>query len=282
MSILATTAGSVAAAASPGAFDGGGEAVVFWVLAPVAVLAALGVILVRNAVHAALLLVLDFFCLAVFYAVQDAPFLAAVQVIVYAGAIMVLFLFVLMLVGSDASDSFTESLRGQRAAALLAGVAFGCLLVGAVVAGTQRAQVVGLAGPNAAGNVHGIARLLYSRYVLPFEVTSALLVVAAVGAMVLGHRPRTAPKVTQQDRMRRRFRGDHPSPLPAPGVFALSDALDGVALLPDGEASELSRMPSLERGDAPEESPGHAAGVGSGQASGNTGSAPAGAGEGQA
>jgi NADH-quinone oxidoreductase subunit J len=266
VSLLATAAG---AASSPGAFDGGGEAVVFWILAPVAVLAALGVILVRNAVHAALLLVLDFFCLAVFYAVQDAPFLAAVQVIVYAGAIMVLFLFVLMLVGSDAADSVTESLRGQRAAALFAGVAFGCLLVGAVVAGTQHARVVGLAGPNAAGNVHGIARLLYSRYVLPFEVTSALLVVAAVGAMVLGHRPRTGPRVTQQDRMRRRFRGDHPSPLPAPGVYAQSDALDGAALLPGGEESELSRMPSLEPEPAP-------------QQSGTAASARAGAGEGQA
>src|SRR5664280_1193339 len=91
------------------------EAVVFWIVAPVAIAAALAMVFSRHAVHAALLLVVDFFCLAVLYAAQDAPFLAAVQVIVYTGAIMILFLFVLMLVGVDSSDSLVETPRGPWA-----------------------------------------------------------------------------------------------------------------------------------------------------------------------
>src|ERR1700712_4479784 len=100
------------------------EAVIFWFLAPVALAGALGMVLSRNAVHAALWLVLTMFCLAVFYVIQDAPFLGLVQVIVYAGAIMVLFLFVIMLVGVDFSDSLVETLRGQRIAAIGLGLGF--------------------------------------------------------------------------------------------------------------------------------------------------------------
>src|SRR3954447_2238098 len=108
------------------------EAVTFWILAPIALGAAIGMVLSRHAVHAALLLVLDFFCLAVFYAVQDAPFLAAVQVIVYAGAIMVLFLFVLMLIGVDTNESLVETLRGHRIASVVVGLGTAGLLVTAI------------------------------------------------------------------------------------------------------------------------------------------------------
>src|ERR671913_2065765 len=104
----------------------------FWILAPIMVVAALGILFVRKAVHAALLLAVVMISLAVLYAVLDAPFLFAVQIIVYTGAILMLFLFVLMLVGVDASDSIVETIRGQRLLAALAGVGFGALLVLAV------------------------------------------------------------------------------------------------------------------------------------------------------
>src|ERR671923_775505 len=102
-----------------------GSQVAFWMLAPVMVLAAIAMVLVRKAVHSALLLATVMVCLAVQYAAQDAPFLFAVQIIVYTGAILMLFLFVLMLVGVDASDSIVETLRGQRILAAVFGVLFG-------------------------------------------------------------------------------------------------------------------------------------------------------------
>ncbi len=205
------------------------EAVAFWILAPIAVLAAIGMVLSTNAVHSVLLLVLDFFCLAVFYAAQDAPFLAAVQVIVYAGAIMVLFLFVLMLVGVDRSDSLVETLRGQRIAAVLAGLGFAGLIAAGIGSTVLDQGAVGLADANRDGNVYAIARLLFTDYVFPFEVTSALLIVAAIGAMVLTHRERKTPRESQKEFSRRRFAGTHPTPLPGPGVYA-TDASTAPAL----------------------------------------------------
>ena len=94
-------------------------------LAPIAVLAALGVLFSKKAVHSALLLAATMLCLAVLYLAQDAPFLGVVQVVVYTGAVMMLFLFVLMLVGVDSADSLVETLRGQRVAAVAGGLGFG-------------------------------------------------------------------------------------------------------------------------------------------------------------
>src|SRR5918995_7390738 len=105
------------------------EAFAFWLLAPVMVLGALGMILARKPVHSALCLAAVMISLAVQYAAQDAPFLFAVQIIVYTGAILMLFLFVLMLVGVDASDSVVETIRGQRLLAIVVGLLFGALLV---------------------------------------------------------------------------------------------------------------------------------------------------------
>src|SRR5919108_4044391 len=109
-----------------------GSQVAFWMLAPVMVLAAIAMVLVRKAVHSALLLATVMVCLAVQYAAQDAPFLFAVQIIVYTGAILMLFLFVLMLVGVDASDSIVETLRGQRILAAVFGLLFGGTLIIAI------------------------------------------------------------------------------------------------------------------------------------------------------
>ncbi|WP_232678272.1 NADH-quinone oxidoreductase subunit J [Nocardioides sp. R-C-SC26] len=216
----------------------------FWILAPVMVLAALGILFVRKAVHAALLLAVVMISLAVLYAVLEAPFLFAVQIIVYTGAILMLFLFVLMLVGVDASDSVVETIKGQRVLATIAGLALGLILVvgiGQLTLGTT----VGLAEANAEGNIQGLANILFSRYVFAFEVTSALLITAAVGAMVLAHRERLAPKPSQGDLAAQRVRdfaekGTHLGPLPAPGVYARHNAVDTPALLPDGTAAEAS------------------------------------------
>src|SRR3954463_15841780 len=157
------------------------------------VLAALGILFVRKAVHGALLLAVVMISLAMLYAALDAPFLFAVQIIVYTGAILMLFLFVLMLVGVDASASVVETIRGQRLLAMLGGLALGVLLVvglGQVSLGTA----VGLDRANSAVNIQALANLLFSRYVFAFEVTSALLITAAVGAMVLAHRERLTPR----------------------------------------------------------------------------------------
>jgi NADH-quinone oxidoreductase subunit J len=216
----------------------------FWILAPIMVIAALGILFVRKAVHAALLLAVVMISLAVLYAVLEAPFLFAVQIVVYTGAILMLFLFVLMLVGVDASDSVVETIRGQRVLAIVAGLLLGLVLVtglGQISLGTG----VGLGQANGEGNIQALANILFSRYVFAFETTSALLITAAVGAMVLAHRERLTPKPTQASLAAQRMRdyadkGTHPGPLPPPGVFARHNAVDTPALLPDGTASEAS------------------------------------------
>ena len=224
---------------------GGGVVVIaFWILAPIMVLAALGILFVRKAVHAALLLAVVMLSLSVLYLVLEAPFLFAVQIIVYTGAILMLFLFVLMLVGVDASDSVVETIRGQRLFAIIGGLILGVTLVVGVSQMTL-GTVVGLGEANKAGNIEALANILFSRYVFAFEVTSALLITAAVGAMVLAHRERLTPKPTQADLAAQRVRdyaetGLHLGPLPPPGVFARHNAVDTPALLPDGTAAEAS------------------------------------------
>ncbi len=189
-------------------------------------------------------------CLAMFFAVQSAPFLAVVQVVVYTGAVMMLFLFVLMLVGVDSSDSLIETIKGQRVAAVLAGVGFGIL----VLAGLGNAAVAGFAGlrdANTPGNVEALARLIFTKYVFAFELTSALLITAAVGAMVLTHQERAGKKLKQRELSIARFKdGGIVTPMPAPGVYARHNAVDTPALLPDGTPSELSVSAVLRaRGD---------------------------------
>ena len=218
--------------------------VAFWILAPVMVAAALGILFARKAVHAALLLAVVMISLAVLYAVQSAPFLFVVQIIVYTGAILMLFLFVLMLVGVDASDSVVETIRGQRLMATFVGLLFGAILV-IGVGQVSLGAVVGLSEANSDGNVPGLAQLLFSRYVFAFEATSALLITAAIGAMVLAHRERLTPKLTQSDLAAQRMRdyaerGTHLGPLPPPGVYARHNAVDTPALLPDGTPAEIS------------------------------------------
>jgi NADH-quinone oxidoreductase subunit J len=218
----------------------GGEAVLFWVLAPISVLGALGLLFVKKAVHVALGMALVMINLGVFYIVQNADFLGIVQIFVYTGAVMMLFLFVLMLVGVDSSDSLVETIKGQKVAGLLLAVGLAGVLVAAIGTVTF-ASPVGLRQANAGGNVTGVADLIFGKYVWTFEVTSALLITAALGAMVLAHRERLTPRPTQRQWSERRFRlGRNLAGLPAPGVYARRNAVDTPALLPDGTPSEAS------------------------------------------
>lgn len=210
----------------------------FWILAPVMVVAAMGLIFARKAVHAALCLAVVMICLAMLYAAQGAPFLFAVQIIVYTGAIMMLFLFVLMLVGVETSESIVETIKGQRIAAAIVGILFAVVL-SLGVAQSVSAAVVGISGANENGNIHGLASLLFGKYVLAFEFTAALMIVAVLGAMVLAHRERLVDPPTQAQLQARRMQdyaetGRHPGNAPTPGVYARHNAVDTPALLPDG------------------------------------------------
>jgi NADH-quinone oxidoreductase subunit J len=218
----------------------GGEAVLFWVLAPLSVFGALGLLFFKKAVHVALGTALVMINLGVFYIAQGADFLGIVQIFVYTGAVMMLFIFVLMLIGVDSSDSLVETIRGQKVAGLLLAAGIGFVLVAAIGSVTFGSPV-GLQAANAGGNVSEVANLIFGKFVWVFEVTSALLITAALGAMVLAHRERLTPRPTQRQWSERRFRlGQNVSGLPAPGVYARRNAVDTPALLPDGTPSELS------------------------------------------
>jgi NADH-quinone oxidoreductase subunit J len=229
------------------------ETIMFWVLAPVSVIAALGMLLVKKAVHSALLLAWVMITLAIFYIAQDALFLGIVQIVVYTGAVMMLFLFILMLVGVDASDSLTETISGLRPIAITAAVGFGGLFVSLIGRAKLGRDAVGLKEANANGNVEGLAQQLFSTYVWPFEVVSALLITAALGAMVLAHHQRSVARPTQREQSIARFRSGSlagAAGLPSPGVFARHNAVDVPALLPDGSAAPTSISATLKaRGD---------------------------------
>jgi NADH-quinone oxidoreductase subunit J len=164
---------------------------VFAVAAAIILAGAVGVVVARNPVHSALMLVMTLFGVAVMFVLQQANFLAAVQVIVYAGAIVVLFLFVIMFLGVDREENIAvEPLRGQRplAVALVVLGATGLLLLGEVSKWTTgQPHVAGT--DTGAPNVNLLGKSLYTTYLFPFEATSALLIIAVVGAVVLARRP---------------------------------------------------------------------------------------------
>jgi NADH-quinone oxidoreductase subunit J len=221
------------------------ETVAFWILGPVALAGAFGMVLARNAVHSALCLAVTMLSLGFLYLSQGALFLGFVQIIVYTGAVMMLFLFVLMLVGRDSSDSVVEVLRGQRSAALLCGLGLAVLLVAAIGRAFTDVTPVGLAagGANWNGNVPGLGRLIFTKYLFAFELTSALLITAALGAMVLAYaQTRAYAKRGQRATVQARLRGEHAriSPLPGPGVYATANSVAAPALLPDGSVAPES------------------------------------------
>jgi len=229
------------------------EAVLFWFLAPLAVLAALGMLLVKKAVHSAILLAWVMITLAIFYIAQDALFLGIVQVVVYTGAVMMLFLFILMLVGVDSSDSLIETIKGQRATSITAAIGIGGLLISLIGRAVQAKPAVGLKDFETVGNVQAIASDLFTKYVWAFEVVSALLITAALGAMVLAHSEKKKSKHAQRDQAIARFRGASlatAAGLPGSGVYSRHNAVDVPALLPDGTPAPTSISATLEaRGD---------------------------------
>jgi NADH-quinone oxidoreductase subunit J len=218
----------------------GGETALFWVLAPLMVFGALGLLFARKAVHAALGIVLVMISLAFLYTAQEAPFLGVVQVVVYTGAVMMLFVFVLMLVGVDNSDSLVETLKGQRWIGAILGLGTAAALIGVIRTATFD-HATGLAAPNADTNPVGVARVIFGQDIFAFEAVGVLLITAALGALVLTHRQRLVPRVGQKERADARVAsGGRLAPLPAPGVYAGSNALDTPALDPEGRPIEES------------------------------------------
>ncbi|GAA3752572.1 NADH-quinone oxidoreductase subunit J [Salinactinospora qingdaonensis] len=233
----------------------GAETAAFWVLGAIIVLAALGVILSRKAVYSALMMAVVMIGLAVFYGINQAPFLMVVQIVVYTGAVLMLFLFVLMLIGVSSADSLVETIKGQRVLTVVIGLAF----LGALTTGLTRITVAGPVGLSAGtgvagGNVPWLATEIIYRYVIAFEATGALLITAVLGALVLAHSQRLKARRTQRDLSKDRVHGDHLTPLPGPGAYARHNAIDMPALLPDGSVSELSLNPVLSARDPRDQS----------------------------
>lgn len=227
-----------------------GAEIAFWVCAPLMVLLAFGVILSRKPVHSAISMAGVMVLLAVIFASLDAPFLFVVQIIVYTGAVLMLFLFVMMLVGVDSVDSFVDTLKGQRPLAVLAAVGLFSLMVFAVGGAIHRNTGMQAANEAYGGNVEGLAFLIFGRYVFVFELTSALLITAAVGAMILAHVQRLTKRPGQKEMAAQRIaeysdEGAHPGPLPNSGVFATTNSIATPALLPDGSVAESSVSQTL-------------------------------------
>lgn len=217
-----------------------GEAVLFWVLAPLMVLAALGLVFARKAVYAAISVIFVMVMLAVLYIAQEAPFLGIAQVVVYTGAVMMLFIFVLMLVGVDASSSRVETIKGQRWIGIILGLGLVSLLI-SVISRATFAPAKGLAEANAVSNPVGVARVLMEDYVFDLEIIAILLVTAALAALVLTHRERLTRQIGQKERAASRVaHGEHLVNLPAPGVYARHNAMDVPALDPYGNPIEES------------------------------------------
>jgi NADH-quinone oxidoreductase subunit J len=225
------------------------ESVVFWVSGTFTVVGALGMVVSKKAVHSALWVAFAMINLAVLYFSLEAPFLGVSQIIVYTGAVMMLFLFVLMIVGVDSSDSLLETIKGQRLVATVLAFAFGAVIV-ASISSTLPSPSAGLANANAnaGGHIQGISFLIFDEYVFAFEVLAALLITASVGAMVLANKERLTPRKTQDQMQRERTLGNHVTPLPAPGVLARSNSVDTPALLPDGSIS-MESLPDAYRSE---------------------------------
>lgn len=218
----------------------GGEALLFWVLGPTCVLGALGLLFARKAVHAAMAMAMVMVGLGIFYIAQYAEFVGIIQIFVYSGAVMMLFLFVIMTVGIESSISPVETIGGQRVWGWILALLFGGLAIYGV-GKVAFPEPAGLAGPQAEGTVTALAREIFSHQVLSFEVLGSLLVIAVMGAMVLAHHERLVPRRTQRERAADRVRRNRfVSGKPAPGIYARHNASDVPALLPDGTPSEAS------------------------------------------
>lgn len=213
-----------------------GEALIFIACAVVMVAGALGVLFFKKAAYAALSMVSVMLGLAVLYVTTGAPFLGTTQVIVYTGAIMMLFLFVIMMIGLNASDEYQRQGRGRIIAAVLGGLGVAVMLVAtvgiAVYVLPAQQQVV---DPYSNAPITDLAKELFARHWFSMELAGALLITAAIGAMLLTHTDKLGPKADQhtmaEAKMRAyKERSRHIGQLPAPGVFANSNAFDTPAI----------------------------------------------------
>jgi len=210
--------------------------VLFWTVAILTVVASLALLFARKPVHVAVAVITAMVGLAAAYVGLEAPFLGIVQIVVYTGAVMMLFVFVLMLVGVDQRESLKETIAGQKWMAFALAIGLGALLVSVI----SRLKV-SVAGNPASGEPEAIAHQLFGPYVLVVETLGFLLVTAAVGALVLTHVPRLFPKRTQKEVQAARIQaGANPVNKTFPGVYARHNALDAAALDPDGEPIEES------------------------------------------
>ena len=227
-----------------------GETIAFWILATIAVAGALGCGGRTKAVYSAIALASTMIALAVLYVSQDALFLGVVQVVVYTGAVMMLFLFVLMLIGVDSSESLVETIRGQRVAAIAAGLGFGILLI-AGIGSAATTGFIGLERANAGGNVQGLAMLIFTRDLWPSNSPARFS-----SPRHSGRWSRLIASASNDERPRGRWRWsaspreDIP-PMPNPGVYARHNAVDTPARLPDGSDAENSVAPILHAGTSP-------------------------------
>ncbi len=212
-----------------------GEAILFWCVAVFMVLCALGVLFFRRAVYSAICMVGVMLGLAVLYIAEGAPFLGAVQVIVYTGAIMMLFLFVIMMIGVGTSDEYQRQQRGTIIAAVIGGLGL-AIILGGVIGHTQIGESVGLGeDPYSNSPITTLATTLFADYWFSMELAGALLITAAIGAMLLTHTDRLGPAIDQRTTVEAKMRawketGRHIGQLPSPGVYAATNAVDAPAI----------------------------------------------------
>lgn len=229
-----------------------GESILFGILAAAIILAAFfGLLIARKAVYTVISVIFVMVGLAFFYTMLEAPFMGVVQVVVYTGAILMMFLFVLMLIGVDSADSSHETLRGQRAAAILGGLGTFALLAAMALKADPAKSFAeyglpyGLEQANSATNPVAIAQVILTNHVLTLELTGTLLIVAALGAMVLTHRDRVTPKMTQEQMAHQKVQafsaaGSNINVLPNPGVYAESNSSANPSLTAYGQPIEDS------------------------------------------
>lgn len=224
----------------------GAEEVVFWIIGPLMVIAAFALLFARKPVHAAIGLIFVMLGLAFLYTTLEAPFLGVAQVVVYTGAIMILFVFVLMLVGVDAADSAIQTFTAHRWVAYLLGAGLLSVLAGVVVTATLP-PAQGLAAANANTNPAGVAYVVFGQTVFTLELVGVLLIIAALSAITLTHKEKLQQARDQHAtvalRQRAYARGEGSqvlTPLPAPGVYAEHNAADVPALDPRGRPIDIS------------------------------------------
>lgn len=218
--------------------SGLGEATLFWITAALMVGGALGLLLFRKAAYAVLSMVVVMVGMAVLFFALQAPFNGAVQIIVYTGAILMLFLFVIMMIGIGSSDGYRNQRRGFMVTAAVLGVALAVLLVAAVLMSQIPGPGKFAVDPYSDEPVTSLAAKLFQDHWLTIQITAALLITAALGAILLTHSDRLGPKLSQRSVAKARLDafkrdGRHLGQLPPPGVYAASNAVDNPAIAGD-------------------------------------------------